>query len=172
MGKTCRKCNVLKDSTEFYRNRLRCKSCIKIQNNVLRSKNRERRNFRERALYAKNPTKKLHQNKGWASKNKPKLVQYALARQKRYPEQHCAEVALRRARKYRATPKWANPFFIGEIYHLAALRTKMLGFPWHVDHIVPLRSPLVCGLHVENNLQVIPAADNYAKRNNSWPGMP
>ncbi len=47
-----------------------------------------------------------------------------------------------------------------EIYDLAALRTKILGFPWEVDHVIPLRSKLVQGLHCEANLRVIPAKLN------------
>lgn len=83
-----------------------------------------------------------------------------------------ATVAKRNARKIQATPVWANDFFIREAYALAKLREKVCGGKWHVDHIVPLRSKLVCGLHVEHNLQVIPAAVNIAKKNRHWPDMP
>lgn len=77
-----------------------------------------------------------------------------------------AETAMRRyASKTNGTPSWANQFFINEIYRLANLRTKVTGIKWHVDHIVPLRSKLVCGLHVEHNLQVIPASANIRKGN-------
>lgn len=38
--------------------------------------------------------------------------------------------------------------------------------------IVPLKSALVCGLHVEHNLQVIPKTENLKKFNSVWPGMP
>lgn len=80
--------------------------------------------------------------------------------------------AKRRASKLQATPLWANEFFISETYDLATLRTKAFGTPWHVDHIVPLQSKLVCGLHVECNLRVIPGVDNFKKGNRYWPDMP
>ncbi len=96
----------------------------------------------------------------------------SLAWAKAHPEKMAAQDAIRRASKLRAVPKWANKFFMKEICHLAQLRTKMFGYKWHVDHIVPLRSKIVCGLHVENNLQVIPAAHNWSKGNRVWADMP
>lgn len=62
-------------------------------------------------------------------------------------------------------PIWANPFFIAEIYDLARRRTKATGKPWVVDHVIPLKNPLVSGLHVETNLQVVPRSFNAAKGN-------
>ena len=83
-----------------------------------------------------------------------------------------AASARRHAKKLNATPKWANHFVIEEAYDLAQRRTKATGFKWHVDHIVPLQSTFVCGLHVENNLRVIPAVVNVEKSNRHWPDMP
>lgn len=84
---------------------------------------------------------------------------------RRWKENNPGSYAERRAAQIKATPSWANKFFIQEAYRLARLRTKITGVRWHVDHIVPLRSPLVCGLHVENNLQVILGIENERKGN-------
>lgn len=105
----------------------------------------------------------------WAAENRERAREKARVWAKANHGRVVANVRLREARERRAMPKWANRFFIGEIYDLARLRTKLLGEPWHVDHIVPLVSSIVCGLHVEHNLRVIPAQINRAKSNSHWP---
>lgn len=72
---------------------------------------------------------------------------------------------LRQARKRQATPSWANLDKIKELYVLAQQLELETGVKYHVDHIIPLTHPLVCGLHVENNLQVITAEENLSKGN-------
>jgi hypothetical protein len=64
----------------------------------------------------------------------------------------------RRAIKLRAIPKFANLNKIREIY-------KNCPKGYHVDHIIPLNNPIVCGLHVEWNLQYLSAKDNCSKGN-------
>lgn len=78
----------------------------------------------------------------------------------------------RRAMQMLAVPKWTNDFFIEEAHALATLRTRISGFQWSVDHIVPIKSALVCGLHCEGNIQVIPHVENIRKGNRRWPDMP
>lgn len=59
---------------------------------------------------------------------------------------------------------------MASIYDLARVYTDALGEPFHVDHAVPLRSKIVCGLHTHTNLQVLPGVDNIRKSNRVWPG--
>lgn len=67
--------------------------------------------------------------------------------------------AKRRADREQATPNWASRDKIRQIYMLAASRGE------EVDHIIPLKSKLVCGLHVEFNLRVVPMSENRRKSN-------
>lgn len=75
--------------------------------------------------------------------------------------------AKRNAAKLGATPPWANQEAIKQFYVEARRLTAETGIPHEVDHIVPLQHPLVCGLHVETNLQVLTAEANN-KKNNRW----
>ena len=74
-----------------------------------------------------------------------------------------------RRRKHRlATPKWLTRRQKGEIrqlYQIAMTMTQTTGEQYVVDHIVPLRSEFVCGLHVPWNLRVITREENLAKSN-------
>jgi len=64
-----------------------------------------------------------------------------------------------------ATPSWADRQQIAQLYKQAKELTATTGVRHEVDHIIPLRHPLVCGLHVETNLRVIPAYENQKKSN-------
>jgi len=97
---------------------------------------------------------------------KPELYRAASKRNREaHPDRKNAETGARRRRVRQAMPPWANRFLIKEAYALAIMRTHLTGVKWHVDHIVPLNGKGVCGLHVENNLQLLPAVENLRKRN-------
>lgn len=83
-----------------------------------------------------------------------------------------ASCAKRRASKLKATPKWANFNKMLEIYKESQLLSKTTGKVHHVDHIVPLISDLVCGLHCEQNLRVVLEEVNLSKGNRHWLDMP
>jgi hypothetical protein len=76
-----------------------------------------------------------------------------------------AREAARRAQKMRAMPRWASRVAIEAKYEEAYRKTQETGQAWHVDHIVPLVSDVVCGLHCEANLRVIPWLENLKKGN-------
>lgn len=84
------------------------------------------------------------------------------------PEKVLARNQLRRARKLQATPPWygeLDAFVWLEAAHLVVLREAVTGFAWHCDHMIPLACRKASGLHVWNNVQVIPASVNSAKKN-------
>lgn len=67
-------------------------------------------------------------------------------------------------------PPWVNHHVNRQIYHEAA-RQRRLGIPVEVDHLVPLNSPYVCGLHWHHNLRIVRSCDNRNKSNYEWPDM-
>lgn len=69
---------------------------------------------------------------------------------------------------YWATPPWITADMIDE---LRDLYTSVDG-QTRIDHIVPLTSSLVCGLHVPWNLQHLTQGANLNKSNHYWPGHP
>ena len=76
-----------------------------------------------------------------------------------------AKNAERRAKQRRAIPPWYDSKEVTQIYKLSKERGLV------VDHIVPLFSEKVCGLHVQDNLRCIPAKLNAYKQNRYWPDM-
>jgi hypothetical protein len=79
-----------------------------------------------------------------------------------------ADTKSRRRKHREATPKWltkAQKGLMREIYKMAITMTQTTGEQYVVDHIVPLRSHEVCGLHVPWNLRVITQEENLKKSN-------
>lgn len=142
--------------------------------------NNEKRKASMKAWYEANKEKKKayreankEKSKAYYEVNKEKLKAYIEAYRETNKEKikACKKVyrknnkglinsynSKRRANKIRATPSWANLEKIKEIY-------KNCPEGYHVDHIYPLRSEYVCGLHVENNLQYLTAKENIEKSN-------
>jgi hypothetical protein len=86
----------------------------------------------------------------------------------RNPDYYNVLTSLRKRRHRNATPKWLTrkqKEEIKQLYVIAVTMTKTTGERYVVDHIVPLISNEVCGLHVPWNLRVITQEENLQKSN-------
>jgi hypothetical protein len=102
---------------------------------------------------------RLGRQKSWREQNKEHVSTYAST---------VRPWAKRRAAKLNALPRWfgeLDQFVTEECSTLAAERERVTGFPWQVDHMIPLQATEACGLHCAHNLQVIPAYLNRGKGN-------
>lgn len=173
MEKQCNRCGELKDIQDFSKAttckdgyRMYCKACQKLKRDEWRKNHKEHHNEKCAMWVKQNPEKRKEINRKWRdSQSLETLREMRRNSVLKNRELYRVSTSLRRKRVRNATPEWANTFFLQEAYLLAQLRSKMFGFDWHVDHIIPLNGDEVCGLHVENNLQVIPALENLVKSN-------
>lgn len=165
--KTCIKCRENKAFDTFYKKKgtrdglfqwcIPCHKIITLARHASRRKTDsafvEKESQKVRNWRKQNPEKYQKSAQSYIKNNLPKLS---------------AKASMYRCRKAKLTPKWlttSDLWMIQEAYDLAALRTKMFGFSWHVDHIIPLQGKKVSGFHVPSNLRVIPGAENQAKGN-------
>lgn len=73
------------------------------------------------------------------------------------------------ARRYAAllqrTPAWSSPYDINCVYRECERISIRTGIKHQVDHDMPLLGRLVSGLHVAENLRIVPASHNMRKGN-------
>ncbi len=109
----------------------------------------------------------------WWSKNKDKSSQYNKSKSGKAAKRkwnqnnkgHKNYLTRKRQKQIiKATPIWADQTKIKETYILAEKMNDQHN-EYHVDHIVPLHHPLVCGLHAPNNLRIITKEENLKKGN-------
>jgi hypothetical protein len=120
----------------------------------------------QNAAYAKaNRAAILAQKAANYQVNRSEILAQIAAYAKANPHLINAKAAKRRAAKRQATPRWADFEDIKVIYKQCAERTRLTGIPHAVDHVYPLISDEVCGLHVAANLQILTAFENSSKHN-------
>lgn len=193
-GSSCKEC--VSAYNAMYR--LANKERISEQNKAWRKANAETLTTKSKLNYAKNAEAERAKSKAYQDAHKEHVLQrrkeyYRRNREacletirrwravngkeysRKYYEQNGpavkSKVSARRAQCKRATPAWANPAEIEAFYETADALGMWTGEWYEVDHIVPLVSKKVCGLHVQANMQVLPKSENARKRNLHWPDM-
>ena len=135
------------------------KEKIRVEAKKYRDKNKERKNAQGREYYA-------------SIRLDDELRELRKELAKKYYEKHKKEYyannAKRRAQHRKATPAWYEQ----ERDKVELIYEKAQEFGFHVDHIVPLQSKKVCGLHTWANLQLLASELNLSKGNYNWPDMP
>jgi hypothetical protein len=132
--------------------------------------NKTQRLAYSKSYYESNKEYIAKQQHNYYLQNKEHIKMRARTYQQENIEDYLANSAKRRAMLLNATPSWTNKEAVVGMYKLARLFNKT-GLSLHVDHIVPLNSEKVCGLHCEANLQLLPSSNNISKGNRHWPDM-
>jgi len=171
-SKQCSKCRLIKSPTEFnagqrFKDGLQsyCKACSSASGVEWSRKNRERHRANAKAFYEGNAVAERERSRLWREANRELARQLTKAWEQANPDNVAARAALRRSRIANACPSWSDRAAIDAVYARAAQLTRETGIPHEVDHIIPLAGKNVCGLHVPENLQVIPADENRRKFN-------
>lgn len=136
---------------------------------IWRENNKEYLREKRKLQYEQNKEKENQQSRAYKDLHREEINSKRAQFLRENPEINRAAAGRYRSAKRRAIPAWANFEKILEIYREAVRLTKETGIPHHVDHIVPLQSKWVCGLHVETNLQILTKSENSSKSNRHWP---
>jgi hypothetical protein len=183
--KACRSCSQTLPASQFYPVQSNkdglmhcCKDCARAASDAwkrtenghrsgaqYRAEHRELCNARVADWAARNPDRKRATNEAWLAENIERKRKTNREWQIANPDKECAKQAKRRAARMQACPPWADLGEIGKIYAEAQRLSRETGIKHHVDHIYPLQSKVMCGLHIARNLQVLPDVVNWKKHN-------
>lgn len=145
-----------------------CIECRRIQTSDRRINNPEAYKAYQKAWKTANRLKVNEDMRAWAHKNRDKIR----AKYTKYYANNRDKVndlaEHNRLKRLKRVPTWLSKEdrqSIRKVYALARELTAAYGFPWEVDHVIPLRGKTVSGLHVPSNLQIMPKSENRRKSN-------
>ncbi|RYE43951.1 MAG: hypothetical protein EOP24_26240 [Hyphomicrobiales bacterium] len=170
--KTCTKCDTAKPLSGFSRQAKGkfgvtsiCKGCSSARGKSWHQANREKSLSQKRAYREANLEKVSAASAAWRKANADRCRATAAAWCSANAEKKSAAAAKRRAALLQAIPIWADLDRIKIIYRWAREATHATGIEFQVDHLYPLQSAVVCGLHCWDNLVIRTASSNKSKGN-------
>ena len=126
------------------------------------------RDYRRKSHYA-NHEKNVAKSREWKDANKDRALAKNAEWHKAHPEANRERAHIRRAALVRAVPAWYGREEARQIMRDCDYISRLTGVKHEVDHIIPIQSKLVCGLHWHGNLRIITKDENRAKKNNFSP---
>jgi hypothetical protein len=138
MNKLCKQCGETAHGSFYDHVKSKCKPCY-IEH--------------YKKKYLEQRDKKIEYQKEWNNKNRRKRAEYKA-------KEYTARSLAKRKGLSAEDRNWMTA-----IYKSCVEVTACTGVLHHVDHVLPIRSKEVCGLHVPWNLQIIPAEENIHKGN-------
>jgi len=184
--KMCQECNKNKNLENFSKDKSRkdglqrmCKQCyrdyctknkerIAIQQAKGYKENRETVRAKQKIYNDGRKEEKAITDAAYYDKNKQKVDAAHADYKKNNPSKINALVMKRKIAKQRATPvclTLEQSTEIEEVYELAKELQWLSEEPLQVDHTVPIQGKNVSGLHVPQNLQILPKSINNSKKN-------
>lgn len=121
----------------------------------------QKRKYKKQEWAKQNLESVIRSKQKWLTNNPEKRKIASDSYRKRNKEYYAHYASLRSRYMRQAQPAWANVNDIIDVYKEASY------FGLEVDHIIPIKHELVCGLHVWNNLQLLSRTEN-AKKSNSF----
>lgn len=160
----CKECSKIISKLKYEKN----KEKILEKQAIKYAANKEENRKKRREQYYKNKQPYLDRSRKQREEKKEAIAIYKREWTRRNQDKKNASNGKRRAIKIQACPKWLDKdamLLMDSTYAMARWLSLTCFQSYHVDHIVPLNSKLVCGLHVPWNLQIIPAIQNMSKGN-------
>lgn len=168
-------CNICKSENVKYKNskkefaigKVLCRKCY----NVLFKKTKDYKEYKSNYdlnRYERDKEAIINKSNNYYRNNKEKcsLVKKIYYNNNRY--KFLASSRGYKVKKLNATPKWLSSKHkeeINLIYKKSQELSLTTGISYEVDHIIPIKSKFVCGLHVPWNLQILTSYENRSKSN-------
>lgn len=131
------------------------------------AKNQEHSRAKSLAWKRANPGRYEENTKKWRKANSERMRESARKWTRANASKRVEDSARQRALRLKRIPKWTDRTLMRAMYAVSGA-WRQAGFDVHVDHVVPLQGKRVSGLHVIQNLTILPAMLNRRKSNALW----